>query len=94
MEEGLADEKVTEHMFIHEAGKVVDEVDLTVVYDMPEEPQAEPHDVQMSKVWRLSNLSSVAPVIPQISIEIILFLLLMLTNYCIIFCMEGRQHRC
>ena len=39
---GLTDEEVTEDMFIEEAGRVVDEVNLTVVYDNgPEKPQAD-----------------------------------------------------
>lgn len=38
VKEGLTDEDVTEHMFDHEAPNVVDEVNLTVVYDEPEKP--------------------------------------------------------
>jgi hypothetical protein len=41
VEDGLTDEKITEDMFNVEAGKVVDEVKLTVVYnDKSMKPQA------------------------------------------------------
>lgn len=54
--DGLTDEEITEDMFNDEAGRVVDEVNLTVVYDdgPAEEPQAD------------QSLEANAPVVPEV----------------------------
>lgn len=61
VKEDLKDEDITKHMFKREAGKVVDEVNLTVVvYDETEKPQvdqslqkplAKADDVSLSEVY-------------------------------------------